>query len=235
MSELLSEIKSRGHWKVIIRPSTFVEKRVEHHSSLRSILERNSVESKGWSFPHISSNVGLESGSDWIGQEFSFGYIREFWRFYKSGQLVHYYGFPAEWGSTFNQWLPSNDDVDRVVVDVVQVITRCTEILEFAARLSLTEAGDSEAILEITVDNLENHFLQLPVADPGKAQCIREAREPHVKYKRGLPRHELVAETRELALQPSLEVFKCFGWKPEIGVLRDLQDKWLEKRPMKVG
>lgn len=235
MNELLENIKSRGHWKVIIRPTTFIKKRVADRSALRSILEKNSVESKGWSFPHVSSHGPLEMGDDWIGQELSFDYIKEFWRFYQSGQFVHYFGMPEDWGYESNQRLSREKGYHQLIMDSLEVVTQCTEILEFAARLSLTEAGDSEIILEITVSNMEDHFLQLPGGGPETIRRIPEAREPQMEYRCALPRHELVAETKELALPPALKVFECFHWNPGVGVLRDLQDKWLEKRPIKIG
>ena len=97
MSELLEKIRSRSYWKVIIRPATFVENRVPHRSALLPILEKNSVELKGWSFPHIDSFLKLDEGSDWIGQGISWDSIVELWRFYQSGQFVHYFGMPEDW------------------------------------------------------------------------------------------------------------------------------------------
>ena len=47
MSEILTTIKSRGHWRVVIRPTTFVEDRVPDLDSLQRILENTSVNLKG--------------------------------------------------------------------------------------------------------------------------------------------------------------------------------------------
>ena len=62
MSELLERIRSRGYWKAIVRPTTFVERRVKRHSDLLPILEKNSVEIKGWSFPHIDPVLAIDEG-----------------------------------------------------------------------------------------------------------------------------------------------------------------------------
>ena len=97
MSKLLEKIRSRGHWRVIIWPSTFVENRVPHRSSLLPILQKTSVDFKGWRFPHIDSFRIPDDGSDWIGQEIDWALCFELWRFYQSGQFIFYSGMLSDW------------------------------------------------------------------------------------------------------------------------------------------
>ena len=229
MSELLEKIRSRGYWKVIIRPATFTEKRIAHQSDLLPILEKNLVALKGWNFPHIDNSREPGKGSDWISQEISWGPIVEFWRFYQSGQFVHYYGLPEDWSELPNTRMPSNDGVRRVLLEVKDVLLRFTEIFEFAARLAYSEAGDDGIHLDITVDNIEEHYLNLPRLTPDKATWIPHAAKREIEYTVNLSKLELVTKTRELALKPALDFFRCFNWNPGIDYLRDYQDELLPR------
>lgn len=219
MSALLEKIRSRGYWKVIVRPTTYVEKRVLDKKTLEHILRATSVSLRGWNFPHVDDFTELDSGKDWIGQRIAWDRIRELWRFYQSGQFVHYFGMIEDWGdNSTGQWLPSR----RVRLDVKNAVAQFTEVFEFAARLSFTEAGDSGTHMEIVAGNIEDHVLQLP-SRPGEAYWIPQARKPSMTYMTDLPNDVLVAEKRDLALKASMEFFRCFNWGPSIEFLRDMQ------------
>ena len=229
MSELLERIRSRGYWKAIVRPTTFVERRVKRHCDLLPILEKNSVEMKGWGFPHIDPVMTLDEGPDWIGQELAREHILEFWRFYQSGQLIHYFAMPEDWGARSSPWLQSSDGISRVMLDMGGVVLRFTEIFEFAARLAFTETWDEGIHIEVSVDNIENHFLQLPGLGSTKVTSIPQAEVPMMQYARDLSIEELVAGAGDLSLEPTLRMFSAFGWKPGIDVVRDFQTERLRR------
>ena len=235
MSELLEMIRSRGYWKAIVRPTAFVERRVEQRSDLLPILEKNSVEIKGWGFPHIDRVLAMDEGLDWIGQELVKNHILEFWRFYQSGQFIHYFGMPEDWTARPSPWLQSADGVPRVMLEVGDVVLRFTEIFEFAARLAFTDAWNEGIHIEVVVDNIENHFLQLPELGSGKVTSIHQAGAPKMQYAKDLSREELIATAGELSLDPALQLFSCFGWKPGIGVIRDLQTERLRRSSLAVS
>ncbi len=230
MSALLEEIRSRGYWKIVVRPTTFVEKRVLDQKTLEHILRTTSVSLRGWSFPHVDDFVELDSGKDWIGQGIAWDRIRELWRFYQSGQFVHYFGMIEDWvDNSAGQWLPSNGGRRRVSLDVKNVVAQFTEVFEFAARLSFTEAGDSGTHMEIIAGNINDHVLQLP-SRPGEAYWIPQARKPSMTYITDLSNGNLVADKRDLALKASMEFFRCFNWDPRIKFLRDVQAGILDSR-----
>ena len=229
MSELLERIRSRGYWKAIVRPTTFVERRVKRRSGLLTILEKNSVEIKGWSFPHIDPVLAIDEGPGWIGQELARDHILEFWRFYQSGQLIHYFAMPEDWGARSSPWLQSSDGIPKVMLDVGDVVIRFTEVFEFAARLAFTETWDDGIHIEVAVDNIENHFLQLPGLGSEKVTRVPQAREPTIHYGRDLSIEGLIAGAADLSLEPALRMFSAFGWKPGIDVIRDLQTERLRR------
>ena len=230
MSELLDRIRSRGYWMAIIRPATFIEKRVAHRSELLPILTKNAVEIKGWSFPHIDEFLNIEKGPDWIGQELAWDKILEFWRFYQSGQFIHYFGMWQDWVTNSNQQLSTPDKAGRVMLDVGDMVLRFTEIFEFAARLAFAEEWDEGVHVEVTVDNLDNHALQLPGREHGKFYWMPEAIDPRLQYSTDLSQTELIATAQEASLAPALRLFKCFRWEPSIDLIRDLQGERLRRK-----
>lgn len=223
MSALLEKIRSRGYWKVVVRPTTFVEKRVLDKKTLDHILRTTSVSLRGWSFPQVDDGIEPDSGTDWIGREIEYGRFHELWRFYQSGQFIHYIGMIEDWGYiSTGQLLPSNGEYRRVYLDVRDVVAQFTEMFEFAARLSFTEAGDSGTHMEIVAGNINDHVLQLP-SRPGEAYWIPQARKPSMTYTTDMSKGNLVADKRDLALKASVEFFRCFNWDPSIKFLRDVQ------------
>ena len=238
MSEILEKIKSRGHWRVVIRPATFVEKRIAERSALLPILENTSVQLKGWNFPHIDAFVHTQSGTDWIGQEIDWDSIVELWRFYQSGQFVHYSGMLSDWNEhsgTYTGWSSQWDSQGNriVLLDIKEVMFRFAEIFEFASRLTFTEAGDEQMHLEIAIVGIENYLLG--VSPGNQTYFFREMvnLESRISFVFELHKFELVANTKELALKPAAELFQRFGWDPGIGVLRDIQYEILNPTPSK--
>lgn len=220
MSALLEKIRSRGYWKVVIRPTTFKENRVHEKSTLGHIVKSRSVSIKGWNFPHVDYFRDFDEGSDWIGQEIETGPILELWRFYQSGQFVHYFGMVEDWVDSPDQY-PLVENGHQVVLGAESIVTRFTEVFEFAARLTFTEVGDAGTCMEIAAVNISDHVLPLPTRH-GMVRML-EAHRSEVTIKVDPTSIELVGEKRELALEAALRFFQYFSWKPSIDLLRDIQ------------
>ena len=234
MSEILNKIRSRGHWKVVVHPPCFNDARIPNKSDLAPILENSKVMLWGWSFPYLVEDMSRSEGTDWIGREVSFDSLIELWRFYQSGQFVHYSGMVSDWSKhtgTFSGW-PSQWDSGvpgrpHVLLDIKEVMIRFAEIFEFAARLSSTQAGDDQMHLEIEVVGVENHLLRVSPND--KVDYFRKMVNPSHKipFKFDLHMLELKSNTRGLGLKPAAELFAMFGWKPGIAILQDIQSELL--------
>ena len=222
MRELLEKIKARGYWRVVIRPNRFVDKRIENISILRDILQNTSVHLRGWDFPHIDSRNRHRFLLDWVEQEFEWEYYLEVWRFYQSGQFVYYGGLVLDWAdqaSFGKQGYPS----PRTILSVVDVVYRLTEIFEFASRLALSEAGDEQIHIEIELAGLRDRALWVDPAKRMPFPLEQVAAIEEFPYEINITLTRLIAESRELALKPALELFRRFGWDPNIEVLREMQ------------
>lgn len=223
MSVILDKIQSRGYWQVIIRPKNFIEKRVQNISALYPIVQKASVELRGWDFPHIDPHTNPHIDIDWVGQESEWQQYLEVWRFYQSGQFIDIAGIPEDWRDQSSLWPPSQDWKSGALLGIDDALFRFTEILELAARLALTEVGDELMHIEVTVSGLKGR--RLWVDSPNRRPMFRhyEASLPELPYKIELSRSELVAQPKELAIKPAVELFARFGWEPAAHVLRDQQ------------
>lgn len=224
MSSLLDKIRSRGHWRVVIRPQTFIEKRISQITELYPIIQNTSVELRGWDFPHLDPHAQAHVDIDWIGQESEWEIFLEIWRFYQSGQFIDITGMHEDWydqrrsiPAAFGDWRPG------LALEIGNALFRFTEIFEIAARLAMTQAGDDIMHIEITVSGLEGR--KLWVDSPSRRPMFRDytASIRELPYQVELSRTELIATPRELALKPAIELFRRFDWDPSQNVLRDHQ------------
>lgn len=226
MSERLADvIKSRGYWQVVIRPTTFIENRVKSFEALYSIVQRTSVQLRGWDFPHIDREQQPIREQDWIGQEFAWEHFREIWRLYQSGQFAHISAFPYDWRD-LSSWWPVDEGWEwGRTFSIADALFRFTEIYEFAARLALSDAGDDQMEIQIALGNLTNRTLDLDF--PRRVGFFRPkiytADTAFETRPSVYARDALIGQARELALTSASELFMRFGWEPSIDQLRDLQ------------
>lgn len=156
---LLEKIKSRGYWRVVIRPGQFVEKRIPEISSLYPIIQKTTVQLRGWDFPHVDPHTNLHIDVDWVGQESEWQEFLELWRFYQSGQFVDIAGIWEDWRDQSELRLGRHEMEPGALLGIGDTLFRFTEIFEFAARLALTKAGDELMHIEVTVCGLAGRRL----------------------------------------------------------------------------
>lgn len=63
----MGKVRSRGYWRVVIRPAAFVEGRVANILDLPKILATCAVRLRGWDYPHINER-SEQVGADWVSQ-----------------------------------------------------------------------------------------------------------------------------------------------------------------------
>ena len=225
MSAVLQKAKSRGHWKVVIRPEEFRETRVPDFSTLSDLISRTTVAFRGWDFPHSDIHAGHDIGINWIGQEVDWSEHVETWRLYQSGQFVFI-------GSIFDDWQdqsiwepPKADWRPGAYLPVMDTVFRFTEIYEFAARLALSYPGVDIVRVEITLVGLKGRTLRMDHRDRSGFITPRTCAIPEFPYSRSLPREQLAAEASDLALENTNELFTRFHWSPGVEFLRGMQEE----------
>lgn len=235
MSELLEKIRSRGYWRVVIRPGSFIEQRVKNISDLYPILQKISVELRGWDFPHLDPHIPFHIDKEWIEQSSEVNQYLEMWRYYQSGQFAGFLGMEEDWLDEFVWPLP-RDWRPGSYLGVENAIFQFTEILEFAARLSLTQAGDESMHLEIDLQGLKGRGLKLETRRKGSSYLRdKQAELDKLPYSVDLSKTELITASKELALKPATELFRRFGWDPGLEVLRDIQAELFHRGSQAAG
>ena len=225
MNTLLEKIRSRGYWQVIVRPARFVSKRIPDISLLHPILQKTYVSLRGWDFPHLDSRRTLHIDIDWIGQEFEWEHYISVWRFYRSGQFIHVSGMPIDWRDQSSFWPADEQWKAGTLLGVGDAIFCFTEIYEFAARLALSDAGDEQMHVNITVGNLEGRMLY--VDSHRRFSFLRAYTSSIEKYPHSIDvsTSELIARPRDIALEAASELLKRFGYNGTIDSLRDWQSE----------
>jgi hypothetical protein len=230
-NEQAKRIRSRCYWQAIIRPETFEVTKIEDPSLLFPIVEDSVVTLRRWPFPILSGERNARrDGEDWVGEEvgeeigWKFG--PSLWRLYQSGQFISLLAMWRDWygrspatpeGAGAQDSLPFWD-----------TIRQFTEIYEFAARLSLTEAGDAAMRVNVKIGNIAGRILGQD--DPGRTP-FRYHRYQERDFSWPGPRSEpisrdaLVADPREFAAEGLADLFKRFDFNAGTKVIRAWQEE----------
>lgn len=238
MKELIEKIKKKGYWKVVIRPTVFKENKISNLDECNKIIESCIVSLRGWNYPHIdktgikiSGNDSIESycDSEWIGHF-------EYWRFYQSGQFIHYFAMRED-------YCIDENDIQRIkhqggarstkLLDILSTLYSVTEIFEFAQRLASKDILGDE--VEILIELVDVEGRELFFWDSFSRWLSRNYictfRDENILVKKLLGKEEIIFNSAKLALGVCVGIFKKFNWSdvPEQVFAND-QQKFLEKR-----
>jgi hypothetical protein len=167
MSEVLSKIKIRGYWEVLIRPTKFVENRIENLGECKKIMHDLTVRLRGWPYPCYDDNNPPTAGIDYIEQSLEWQHHLEFWRYYQSGQFILFFSILEDW----------QDQAMRLplkpveVLDILSILYSLTEIYEFASRLAAKELLGDSCRISITLHRTKNR--QLIMLDRRRLHYLR--------------------------------------------------------------
>lgn len=219
---ILEKIRSRGYWRVIVRPTKFVEHHVPY-LELYSTVERCSVRLRGWDYPHIDQKQEPQQGRDWVGQEHDWNHYVEAWRMYQSGQFVHLCGLQEDWrdqsrlSPAVPGWRPLAELRYRGTV------FRLLEIFEFAARMAQSPAGAPGMRVEIALNGLAGRSLDTSDFG-GKPLEEFHTRCPDWKHVWEGPQIEMMAEPRRLAASAARDLLDRFGLSISLDMLTRVQE-----------
>jgi hypothetical protein len=219
------KIKSKGYMTILIRSKDYKQDRISKLTDLFSIIQRASVDIRGWDLPHIVDDRPrfgqnyIESFTDWS------QYV-EIWRFYQSGQFVHQSGYFLDWTdqSYFKGLIPPGW-TNGTVIGLGYIVGRFTEVYELTSRLAQSPAGGSEMEIKINFKNLNNRQLindntqGMPLIRNYKASIDSY---PHYAV---ITKEKLMMNARELALVGAYEFIQRFGMDPHKNLLQGIQQQ----------
>lgn len=211
---LLAKIKQLGYWEVLIRPTRFVEKRVEKLIDLEKIAVGSQVRIRGWPFP-VDEDGRTRRLSDHVAGEVEWQNHLETWRLYQSGQFVW---FKANRWDLLQEKFGDEKSPIRKVVRVLSVgdaLYLFCEIFEFASRLAFTVAGDDNMRIEVNCHGIKGRHLSVEAwRDTVGSNC----QVASWRWARDYSRAQLAATTSDLAFAAAVDLFQLFCWdvKPEV-------------------
>ena len=221
---VLETIRSRGHWRVTIRPGSFQRDRIPDRSDLFKIVERKSVRLRGWDYPHIDYRNQPQMGVDWVGQEFEWQDQIELWRLYQSGQFIHFLALCGDWRDRSEIWPTEPGWRHGQFLYYLDTVYTLVEIFEFASRLALSPAVRTAMAVQIDLKGLQDRRL---TTTDGSIALRGDYRTqlPEWNYRWEGSLTELIAEPRELAATASRDLFAAFNLNVANEVLRRLQER----------
>jgi len=234
--ELLVEIKSRGYWRVEMHSTEYQENRLPTRRAMQDLINKATVSLRGWPYPYFRSeeatyhSKGLEGQINW-------GYHKEYWRLYESGQWLHYLGLSGAWISReelFKGRSPLPTQHPGYLHIRGDVLFTLTEILRFAVGLVQVGVLDPTAFLSLQLHNTHDYMLFESFERPWFFihEYVNQSNTP-IEQSKSVPVGQLSTVVDQLALETAIKVFEVFGWVPSEAaerMLADDQKKLIERR-----
>jgi len=240
MKEIIQKITKKGYWKVILRPVSFKEKRIPTLEDCKEIINSSKVSLRGWDYPHIggidkirvAGNDSIHLTCDWKeGGHF------EYWRFYQSGQFIHYFSMREDYRIT-------KEELERLqgefgtestrFLSVISALYSTTEIFEFASRLAMKNIFGSCVEVIIELGNVKDRTLFFWDASRDlftRYFCDFADEKDTIKFHKIIPKNELIVKSDKIALEAFAYILKMFNWENvKIDIFIEDQKKLLERR-----
>jgi hypothetical protein len=224
MEKILEKIKSRGYWRVVIRPSKFEKERISELSKCKTLVRDNAVHLRGWDYPHYDMRTEPSCGLDYIEQFTDWEPHIEAWRLYQSGQFVHYKALWEDW-EDLSPWGQSQQ-----ILSVIGTVYLLTEIYEFASRLGAKGILGDSCEIQITLSNTVNRKLAtLDAIRPVFAEYKTTLSE--IPRSVSLVTADILSRSAELSLEHAVWLYQRFNWLDvQAEIFKEDQRELLEKR-----
>jgi len=230
MQSILEKIRSRGYWKVVIRPSVFNQYQIPEPGRCKKLVRDNSVRLRGWDYPHYDLRTEPSCGLDYVEQFTDWQDHIEAWRFYQSGQFIHYIALWEDWQEEYpfggySQRIPSGE-----YLSIISTVFLLTEVYEFASRLGTNGIFGDSCEIQISLSNTMNRRLKTfdlrrPLFSEFKTMSTEIPRSV------SLSTADLMGRSAELALEHVVWLFQRFNWDEiQAEIFKDDQRKLLDKR-----
>ena len=240
--ELPVPVLEYPHWRVNFRPVDYKEKLIPSLGKCFEIIERNKLSLRGWDYPYLSRrDTERGHGNNWVASWSNFMGHYEYWRLYQSGQFLHLFSVrevtETEWRKRIEAEMRTHlsymGDIDWKEVpgfiSIVTFIYNVTEIYEFAARLCQSRIYEGTINIKIELRGIKGFVLSAPWARLWRSYYA--ASEEILTMSTDFESDQLVATSKEAALESIVWFFERFGWlDPPKNVISNDQENLLKGR-----
>lgn len=223
MQQVMEKIRSRGYWRVIIRPLKFMQDRIPELGHCKNLVRDNAVRLRGWDYPHYDMTAEPRSGLDYVEQSSSFLSHIEAWRLYQSGQFVHYKALWEDWEE--HSGIPPKE-----YLSIIGTVYLLTEIYEFASRLGSKGVLGDSCEIQVTLSNTANR--KLKTFDPRRPLFVKcETMLNEIPHSVSFATADIMAHSAELSLEHAIWLFQRFNLDDvPAETFKEDQRRLLEKR-----
>ncbi|HEC79176.1 MAG TPA: hypothetical protein ENI34_08570 [candidate division WOR-3 bacterium] len=236
IKNIIDKIKSAGYWYINFYPLKPIENRIPSRTECKRLIEETRVNLRGWDYPHFpirqDSNSQIYFGPDYVEASVDWWAQKEAWRYYQSGQFIHYLGINEDW-FVDNKW--AEDYLKNIkpgtVLSVINTIYTVTEIFEFIRRL--TERGLYDDGLNINIILFGISDRKLVIFDPNRVP-LGDDYKAHVNqlpWFKQISKNEMLIKSEEISFSLICFIFETFNWEriPK-AVIKEDQRKFLQRR-----
>jgi len=233
----LEKIKSRGYWRVNFRPLT-ADIRLKTMQECRDIVEKNSVELRGWDYPHFprrnDEKVGTAPAGDFFEGWEDWENHKEFWRMYKTGQFLYYRALREDWlderGGIFTTPNDKSFKAGEKIGVLGSLVYEITECFQFLSRL--VERGLYEKGVKVHISLVNTKGRELVVDDGARIPFMyaRKTEAPELSFEKTYTKEEILNDSKGLAHDIIMQVADSFGWNPAPEQVAGDQEKLISRR-----
>jgi hypothetical protein len=227
MEEIVEKIRSKGYWRVVIRPQNYNNECLSDLSECRDILRSSVVSLRGWDYPYYDFNK-IKNTQEYITSlcDFDEVGISEYWRFYKSGQFLHLLSMSEDWARHYS--FIANKGIKGL--DFIPALYRVTAVYEFASRLVSKMLSPNDSV-NVLIELYDTEKRELITSDISRNIYRHVCIIPNIKKPKTITVDEIISKSSEISIQVVTEIFETFNWvHVPVGLLMEEQKKYLEKR-----
>ena len=229
------KIGARGYWRILFRPATY-DLRLKKLLECKEIVKRNTINYRGWYYPHFPKEEHVVSGSNFYqGTEDWEGHI-ELWRMYQSSQFIHYRAFREDWTQENSSFPPEFKLPQMQFFGMLETLYMVTEVFEFLSRLAQESLYEEGVNVYISLQKTRNRQLhERALVSNGQVHFlgfsgIYKTISDDIEIVHYCVKKDMIEKPAEIARGVILNIFEKFGWNPSEQLIEDHQKRLLEKR-----
>ncbi|PJZ59458.1 hypothetical protein [Leptospira adleri] len=229
-AEIISEIKSGPHCRMIVRPNEYQEQVIHQLSEIKELLENSIVRFRGWDFPHIDRE-NMTFGNNYLG---SYDKWRrsEMWRFYQSGQFIYLFQFHEDFldkefaTRIYYQHKNNPKFEEKGYVDFIMLLSTIAEIYELTYRLLSKNLLQRSCTIIFSMIDVSGRLLS--TIDPGRSLLPKyQATETNLEFNKTYDIDDF-SDIETITIQCVKWFYERFGWHQPSEIL--LKNELLEIR-----
>lgn len=217
-SNINDSIKEKPHWRIIVRPLAFEEKRVSTLDECWKLVDHSRVALRGWDFPHVDENTRIVS-ADSVASSVNFTRFVESWKMFQSGQFAfigvireEFYKKHCErYANLEGVVLPEGMEITGYL-SIINALYHIAEVFEFAARLYSKMKSIEGVSISAGLHNAGGRMLYLGKGGGATYYGQYVSKNQNLVVTRSVSTEELLGSTAELTLQALFSLLEQFGW-----------------------